>query len=109
RAIGHVEVADHSFASLINKKGVAKDASPIDRCVAGQNFGVDITQNHFCRPAIVPRKQAPPELRLVVEKRTQIHRRKMSEVENLQSAPASSAARKEVGKHAPAKVELRGT
>src|SRR5579864_3628990 len=90
-AIGDVEVADDALTSLVDKKGVAEDASALDGRIAGQDFGVDVAENHFRRAGVVPGKLVRPELRLIVEQRTQVHRGKVPEVENLQEAPAKSA------------------
>ena len=92
RAVGDVEVANHSLTAFVDEERIAEDASAIDGSVARQNLRIDVAQNHLGRTGIVPGKQARPDLRLVFEQGTQIHGRKVPEVENLQGAPAARVA-----------------
>src|ERR1017187_5995575 len=87
-AVGHEQISDHALTAFIQKEGVAENAAALDGGVAGKNFRVDIAQDHLGRSAVVPRKQVRPDSSLIVEQGTQIHGRKMSEVENLHGSPA---------------------
>src|SRR6266567_2027777 len=92
-AIGHVEVANHTLAALVHEERVTEDAPAIHGRISWQDFRVDIPQNHLRRSGIVPQEQPRPDQCLLVEQRTQVHRRKMPKVEDLQRAPAAATAK----------------
>ena len=87
-AVCDIEVADNSLAAFVHKKRIAKDTPTIHCGVTWQDFCVNVAKDHFRGTGVVPGKQARPELRLVIEKGTQIQGRKVPEVEDLQRAPA---------------------
>src|SRR5437016_11835794 len=97
-AIGHVEVTNHSFAAFINKKRVPRDSSALHRCIARENFSINVTQDHRRRAAVVPGELLRPHFRLIILQGTKISRSKVSEIENFHGAPepfdASQAFRK---------------
>ena len=64
------QVADHALAALVDEERVADDAAALDRGIAGQDFGVDVAQDHLRRTAIVPGEQAAPRLDFLVEQRS---------------------------------------
>src|SRR5580704_1839829 len=76
------QVPDNPLALLINKKGVAKDAAPLDSSVAGQDFRIHVTQNHFGGSSVVPREQASPRGDLVFQQRPKVSGREVSEIKN---------------------------
>jgi len=47
RTVRNVQIADHALASFIDEKGVAEDATAIDRSVSRQDLGIDIAENHL--------------------------------------------------------------
>src|ERR1700677_3176963 len=87
-AVRHKQIANYSLAAFIDEKRITENAAALNGSVAWKNLRVHVTQNHLRRSAVIPREQARPHPRLVIEQRTQIHGRKMSEVENLHGAPA---------------------
>src|SRR3954470_8759972 len=89
-AIGDVQVADHSLAAFVYEEGIAENTPAIDCGITRKDFGIDIAEDHLRGTGIVPRKQARPELRLVIEQGTQIQGRKSPEVEDFQWAPAAA-------------------
>ena len=56
-AVSDEQVANHALAAFIDEKRIAEDASTVDGGVAGQNLGIDVAQDHFRRPAVIPREQ----------------------------------------------------
>src|ERR1700675_1731709 len=42
--VANEEVADHALVLLIDKAGVAEDAAPLDRSIAGENFRVHVAE-----------------------------------------------------------------
>src|SRR5580704_14930328 len=93
-AVRDIKIADHSLAAFIHKEAVTENAPAINGGVSGQDFSVDIAQDHLRRPVVIPREQARPRARLIVEQGAQVDRRKMSEIKNLHGAPANSAAKR---------------
>src|SRR5438309_2591853 len=91
-SIRDVEVADDSLAAFVHEKRITKHATTVHGCVARQDLCVYVAKDHFRRTGVVPGKEARPELRLVIEKGTQIQGRKMPEVEALQEPPAAACA-----------------
>src|SRR5262249_17323820 len=51
------QVADHSLALFVNEKRVAENVATLDRGITGQNFGVEVAENHFRRTGVVPREK----------------------------------------------------
>src|ERR1700722_1085450 len=92
-AVRDKEIADHSLAAFIDEKRIAEDFPAVNGGIAGKDFRIDVAQNHLRRAAVVPGEQARPYLRFLFQKRTQIRRGKMPEVENLQGAPAMAVKR----------------
>ena len=65
-SVSHEQIADHSFITFIDEKGVAEDLAPVDGSVAGQDLGIDVAQDHLCRAGVVPGEQARPDPGLVL-------------------------------------------
>jgi len=82
-AVRDEKIADYPLAALINEKAVPENKAAFDRGVTGKDFRIDVAQNHFRRAGVVPREQVRPNSTFVIEQGTQIHGRKMPEVENL--------------------------
>ena len=80
---GDEKIAYHAFAAFVDEKGVAHDSSPLDRGVAWQYLGIDVTQNHLRRTGVVPGEHTRPFPHLVLQQGTQIGRGEVSKVENL--------------------------
>src|SRR5262249_4781558 len=82
RVVG-VEIADDAFAASIDKERVAADMAVFHGGVAGQDFRVDITQDHLGGRPVVPRHHLRPQKRLLLQQRTQMVGAEMSQVQNL--------------------------
>src|SRR5580704_13110142 len=83
-AVRHKKITNHSLAAFVDKKAVAENAAAVDGSIPWKNFRINVAQDHLCGAAVVPGKQTSPHSRFIIEQGTQVHRRKMPKVENLQ-------------------------
>ena len=92
-SIGHEQIADHAFATFVNKERIAENAATLNRGISGEDLGVHVAQDHIRRAAVVPREQSRPRPSLIFQKGTQVDRRKVPQVENLHGIPVADASR----------------
>src|ERR1700676_4427493 len=83
------EVADNALVLFVHKKGVAKDAAPLDGGIAGEDFGIHVPEDHLGRGGIVPRERAPPKGVLLFRRRSRGGGREMSEIKNFHKKKVS--------------------
>src|SRR4030095_6395488 len=88
-AVGHKQVADDSFAALVDEEGVAEDAPTLYSGVARQNLGVDVAEDHVGGTGVIPGEQTRPDLGFVVQQGAEINGREVPEIENLHGAPTA--------------------
>src|SRR5437764_3602146 len=81
--VAHVKVADYALGTFVHKERITKNAPALDGRIAGKDLGINVTENHLRRTAIVPGKQARPYLRLALKQRAQVRGRQVPEVEDL--------------------------
>src|SRR5690348_2379428 len=87
RTVCNEEISDDSFIPLVYEEGVSENLSAVDRSITRQDFGVDISKDHFRRAAVVPVKQSRPYCSFVIKQGTKVSRGKVPEVEDLHGAP----------------------
>ena len=95
-SVSNEKISDHTLTALIDEEGIARDPAPLQGGISGQNFGVDVAQDHGCRAAVVPGEQVRPDLDFVLQKGAQVGGREVPQVENFHSKlPRRSLATRE--------------
>src|SRR5262249_45714717 len=90
RGFADKQIPDHALVVFIYKERVTEYPPTRYRRVSRQKFRIHVTQNHLRRAAVVPAQLVGPQLDFIVQQRTQIRRRKVSEVENLHRGSCES-------------------
>src|SRR5262249_13376713 len=75
----------HTLAAFIDEESVAADSLVVDRGVAGQDFRIDITEDHLRRRPVVPRHHPGPELAFTLQQRAQMVGVEVPEIQYLRA------------------------
>src|SRR5919197_688525 len=82
-SVFHVQIADYPLTTFVDEKSVSAHPASRYRCIAWQDLGIHVAQDHLSRTAIVPRQCLRPLAGLLFQQWTQVRRSEMSEVDNL--------------------------
>jgi hypothetical protein len=77
-------IADDGFLAFIDTEGETADASAIERDEARKDAGVEVLKEKLGGALVVPAQALLPEARLGFQQGTQLSRRKMAKVQNLE-------------------------
>jgi hypothetical protein len=77
RIVG-VQIADHALTAFIDKKRVTANVSIFHGGITGQDFGIDITEDHLGGRPVIPGHHLRPQKRLPLQQWTQVVRAEVS-------------------------------
>ena len=67
-----VKIADHALAAFIDKERVAANVAIFHGSISGQDFGIDIAENHLGGGPIVPGHHLRPQKGFALQQWTQV-------------------------------------